>query len=171
MAGVMAKKPNIARHRSGVTYVELGVSIFNAISLLAVIIFVVVEAIARFNTPHQVQGLELTIIATLGLIVNIVGAKQLHYQAAHHAATLNNRAAFLHVMGDLLGSVAVVAVVAAVVAGVVIYFTGWMPIDPILSLLISTLLFVFTLNLIRDIWKTLHLKPGQVAPSLGQHDH
>jgi cobalt-zinc-cadmium efflux system protein len=165
MAGVMAKKPNIARHRSGVTYVELGVSIFNAISLLAVIIFVAVEAIARFNTPHQVQGLELTIIATLGLIVNIVGAKQLHYQAARHAETLNNRAAFLHVMGDLLGSV------AAVVAGVVIYFTGWMPIDPILSLLISTLLFVFTLNLIRDIWKTLHLKPGQVAPSLGQHDH
>jgi cobalt-zinc-cadmium efflux system protein len=165
MAGVMAKKPNIARHRSGVTYVELGVSIFNAISLLAVIIFVVVEAITRFNTPHQVQGLELTIIATLGLIVNIVGAKQLHYQAARHAETLNNRAAFLHVMGDLLGSVAVV------VAGVVIYFTGWMPIDPILSLLISTLLFVFTLNLIRDIWKTLHLKPGQVAPSLGQHDH
>jgi cobalt-zinc-cadmium efflux system protein len=165
MAGVMAKKPNIARHRSGVTYVELGVSIFNAISLLAVIIFVVVEAIARFNTPHQVQGLELTIIATLGLIVNIVGAKQLHYQAARHAETLNNRAAFLHVMGDLLGSV------AAVVAGVVIYFTGWMPIDPILSLLISTLLFVFTLNLICDIWKTLHLKPGQVAPSLGQHDH
>jgi cobalt-zinc-cadmium efflux system protein len=165
MAGVMAKKPNIARHRSGVTYVELGVSIFNAISLLAVIIFVAVEAIARFNTPHQVQGLELTIIATLGLIVNIVGAKQLHYQAARHAETLNNRAAFLHVMGDLLGSV------AAVVAGVVIYFTGWMPIDPILSLLISTLLFVFTLNLIPDIWKTLHLKPGQVAPSLGQHDH
>jgi cobalt-zinc-cadmium efflux system protein len=165
MAGVMAKKPNIARHRSGVTYVELGVSIFNAISLLAIIIFVVVEAITRFNTPHQVQGLELTIIATLGLIVNIVGAKQLHYQAARHAETLNNRAAFLHVMGDLLGSV------AAVVAGVVIYFTGWMPIDPILSLLISTLLFVFTLNLIRDIWKTLHLKPGQVAPSLGQHDH
>jgi cobalt-zinc-cadmium efflux system protein len=165
MAGVMAKKPNIARHRSGVTYVELGVSIFNAISLLAIIIFVVVEAITRFNTPHQVQGLELTIIATLGLIVNIVGAKQLHYQAARHAETLNNRAAFLHVMGDLLGSV------AAVVAGVVIYFTGWMPIDPILSLLISTLLFVFTLNLICDIWKTLHLKPGQVAPSLGQHDH
>jgi cobalt-zinc-cadmium efflux system protein len=165
MAGVMAKKPNIARHKSGVTYVELGVSIFNAISLLVVIIFVVVEAIARFNEPHHVQGLGLTIIATLGLIVNIVVAKQLHHQAAHHAETLNNRAAFLHVMGDLLGSV------AAVAAGVVIYFTGWMPIDPILSLLISVLLFVFTLNLIRDIWQTLHLKPGQTAPGLGQHDH
>ncbi len=156
MAGVMAKKPNVARHRSGVTYVEIGVSIFNAISLLVVIIFVVVEAIARFKEPHYVQGLGLTIIATLGLIVNIVVAKQLYHQATHHAKTLNNRAAFLHVMSDLLGSV------AAVAAGIVIYFTGWMPIDPILSLLISILLLVFTLNLTRDIWKTLHLKPEQV---------
>jgi len=62
---------------------------------------------------------------------------------------LNNRAAFLHVMGDLLGSV------AAVAAGVIIYFTGWMPIDPILSLVISLLLLVFTLNLVRDIVHTL----------------
>ncbi|NOU24015.1 MAG: cation transporter [Methylotenera sp.] len=165
MAGILSKKPNVARHKSGVTYVELGVSIFNAISLLAVIAFVVVEAIARFKTPHHVQGLGLTIIATLGLLVNVIVAKQLHHQAVHHAETLNNRAAFLHVIGDLLGSV------AAVAAGVVIYFTGWMPIDPILSLLISILLFVFTLNLIRDIWKTFHLKPGQALPSLGQHDH
>lgn len=165
MAGILSKKPNVKRHKSGITHVELGVSIFNAISLLVVIIFVVVEAIARFKTPHHVQGLGLTIIATLGLIVNIIVAKQLHHQAKHHAETLNNRAAFLHVIGDLLGSV------AAVAAGVVIYFTGWMPIDPILSLLISVLLLVFTLNLIRDIWKTFHLKPGEAAPSLGQHDH
>jgi len=165
MAGMLSKKPDIARHKSGVTYVELGVSIFNAISLLVVIAFVVIEAIARFKTPHHVQGLGLTIIATLGLLVNIIVAKQLHHQAVHHAETLNNRAAFLHVIGDLLGSV------AAVAAGIVIYFTGWMPIDPILSLLISILLLVFTLNLIRDIWKTLHLKPGQGLPSLGQHGH
>lgn len=165
MAGIFSKKPNVARHKSGVTYVELGVSIFNAISLLVVIAFVVVEAITRFKTPHHVQGLGLTIIASLGLLVNVIVAKQLHHQAVHHAETLNNRAAFLHVIGDLLGSV------AAVAAGVVIYFTGWMPIDPILSLLISILLLVFTLNLIRDIWKTFHLKSGQVAPSLGQHDH
>lgn len=149
MAGIMAKKPHVKRHKSGVSYVEIGVSIFNAFSLLLVIVFVVIEAIARFKTPHHVQGLGLTIIATLGLIVNLIVAKQLHHQAVHHTETLNNRAAFLHVMGDLLGSV------AAVAAGVVIYFTGWMPIDPILSLLISVLLLIFTLNLIRDIVKTL----------------
>ncbi len=152
LAGILSKKPKVARHQSGVSYVELAVSIFNAITMLGVIAYVVFEAIARFKTPHIVQGAGLTIIATLGLIVNLIVAKQLHHQAVHHAETLNNRAAFLHVIGDLLGSI------AAVAAGVVIYFTGWMLIDPILSLLISLLLLVFTLNLIRDIWRTMHGK-------------
>lgn len=160
LAAILSKKPNVARHLSGVSYVELAVSVINAATMLVVIVYVIFEAISRFKHPHQVQGLGLMVIATLGLIVNLIVAKQLHYQALHHGESLNSRAAFLHVMGDLLGSV------AAVAAGVVIYFTGWMPIDPILSLLISVLLLVFTLNLIRDIWKTLH---GQ--PSLGQHDH
>jgi len=149
LASVMAKRPNVARHRSGVSYAELTVSIINALTMLLVIVYVVIEAIDRFYNPHQVQGLGLTIIATLGLIVNLIVAKQLHHQAAHHGDSLNNRAAFLHVVGDLLGSI------AAVAAGVVIYFTGWMPIDPILSLFISLLLLVFTLNLVRDIIITL----------------
>ncbi|OGV75527.1 MAG: cation transporter [Methylotenera sp. RIFCSPLOWO2_02_FULL_45_14] len=165
MASVMAKKPNVARHKSGISYVELAVSIINALTMLAVITFVVIEAIARFKEPHQVQGLALTIIATLGLIVNLIVAKQLHHQALHHGKSLNNRAAFLHVIGDLLGSV------AAVAAGVVIYFTGWMLIDPILSLLISVLLLVFTLNLIRDIWHILHGKPSLNSNGLDQGDH
>ena len=132
----------------------------NAITMLMVIIYVVAEAVARFKTPHPVQGLGLMIIATLGLIVNLIVAKQLHHQAVHHAETLNNRAAFLHVIGDLLGSI------AAVAAGVVIYLTGWMLIDPILSLLISVLLLIFTLNLIRDIWKTV-----RGTSMLSQHEH
>ena len=154
MAGVIAKKPNVARHACGVSYAELGVSIVNAITMLAVIFYVVTEAISRFKHPPLVQGAGLTVIATLGLVVNLIVAKQLHHQAVLHAETLNNRAAFLHVIGDLLGSM------AAVAAGVIIYFTGWMPIDPILSLFISILLLAFTLNLIRDIWNTLHGKAG-----------
>jgi cobalt-zinc-cadmium efflux system protein len=61
----------------------------------------------------------------------------------------NRRAAFLHVMGDLLGSV------AALLAGAVIYFTGWLPIDSILSIFISLLILFVTLKLIKDIWNTL----------------
>ena len=160
LAGLLAKKPNVARHASGVSYVEIAVSIFNAVTMLVVIIFVLYEAIARFKQPHPIQGLGLMVIASLGLIVNLVVAKLLHQQVVHQGESLNNRAAFLHVMGDLLGSV------AAVAAGVVVYLTGWLPIDPILSLLISILLLVFTLNLIRDIWQTL-----QGTASLGGHVH
>jgi cobalt-zinc-cadmium efflux system protein len=149
LAAVLAKNPNVARHKSGVSYAELVVSIINALTMLAVIVYVVLEAIHRFKHPQQVEGVWLTVIATFGLIVNLIVAKQLHHQTEHHGESLNNRAAFLHVMGDLLGSV------TAVAAGVVIYLTGWMPIDPILSLFISVLLLVFTLNLIRDIAKTL----------------
>lgn len=160
MAGIIAKRPNVARHKSGVSYAELSASIINAATMLMVIVFVVFEAIARLKTPHQVQGLGLTIIATLGLIVNLIVAKQLHHQVRHHGESLNNRAAFLHVVGDLLGSI------AAVVAGIVIYLTGWMPIDPILSLFISLLLLVFTINLIRDIVATMRRKV-----LVNQHDH
>ncbi len=165
MAGIMAKRPNATRHRSGVSYAELTVSIINAATMLIVILYVVVEAFARLKQPHQVQGLGLTIIATLGLIVNLIVAKQLHHQVEHHGESLNSRAAFLHVVGDLLGSI------AAVAAGVVIYFTGWMPIDPILSLFISLLLLAFTLNLVRDIVQTLRRQSNAKNASVQLHKH
>lgn len=165
MAGGMAKRANVARHKSGVSYAELSVSIINAATMLVVIVFVVVEAFARFKQPHQVQGFGLTIIATLGLIVNLIVARQLHYQVEHHGESLNSRAAFLHVVGDLLGSI------AAVVAGVVIYFTGWMPIDPILSLFISLLLLAFTLNLVRDIVQTLRCQSNAEKIGAKLHGH
>ncbi|HYN53727.1 MAG TPA: cation diffusion facilitator family transporter, partial [Methylotenera sp.] len=119
----------------------------------------------RYKQPQHVQGLEVMVIAVFGLVVNLIVAKLLHHQPHHHEDTLNKRAAFLHVMGDLLGSV------AAIVAGLVIYLTGWMQIDPILSLLISILLLVFTFNLIRDIWQTLQLKQDHIHHSETQQDH
>lgn len=165
MASVMSKKSNVARHHSGVSYAELIVSIINALTMLVVVAFIVMEAISRFKQPHHVQGLGLIVIATIGLGVNLVVAKQLHHQAHHHGESLNNSAAFLHVLGDLLGSV------AAVVAGIVIYFTGWMLIDPILSILISFLLLILTLNLIRDIWLTLQGQHTKYHQHGHEHTH
>lgn len=149
---VIARNPNAKKHASGVTYAELSVSIINAVTMLVVIVWVIAEAIARFKAPQMVKGFEVMVIAVIGLIVNLIVAKQLHHQAHHHGESLNNRAAFLHVMGDLLGSV------TAIAAGVIIYFSGWMTIDPILSIFISVLLSALTLNLIRDIWRTIRLK-------------
>jgi cobalt-zinc-cadmium efflux system protein len=126
---------------------ELRVSMVNAVSMLVVAVWIIIEAIERLRNPVPVAGGYVSIIAVLGLLVNIFVAKHMHHQHQHHGgdASLNHRAAFLHVLGDLLGSV------TAIVAGVVIYFTGWVTIDPILSIVISVLLFAVTVNLIRDI--------------------
>lgn len=128
---------------------ERRVSMINAVSMLLVTAGIVIEAIERLKHPVSVAGGYVSIIALVGLLVNLFVAKHMHHQHEHHGgdASLNHRAAFLHVLGDLLGSV------TAVSAGVVIYFTGWMTIDPILSILISLLLLVVTLNLIRDIYR------------------
>lgn len=137
----------------GSSRLELRVSMVNAVSMLVVAVWIVIEAVERLRNPVSVAGGYVSIIAVLGLLVNIFVAKHMHHQHQHHGgdASLNHRAAFLHVLGDLLGSV------TAIVAGVVIYFTGWVTIDPILSIVISVLLFAVTINLIRDIRRgTIH---------------
>ncbi len=158
---VLASKPNAKKHASNVTYAEITVSVINAVTMLVVIIWILLEAMARLKAPQVVKGMEVMVIAFIGLIVNLIVAKKLHQSAHDHGSDLNNRAALLHVLGDLLGSV------TAIAAGVVIYFTGWMQIDAILSIVISLLLAGLTLNLIKDIWRTLRLK----EPAIGHDGH
>lgn len=162
LAGIYSKKPNAKMHACGVSYAELLVSVINAIAMLAISVFVIIEAIIRFKNPHLVQGGGVILLASIGFIVNLIVAKQLHHQAEHHGKSLNNRAAFLHVLGDLAGSA------AAIIAGVIIYLTGWMPIDPILSIVISLLILIPTIKLIHDIWETLHHRKGL---NYGHHHH
>ena len=126
---------------------ELIVSIVNAVLMLAVIAWIILEAIDRIAHPREVIGNYVMLIAFIGLIINVIVALQLHH--GHGEKGFNHKAAFLHVLGDLLGSV------AALVAGLVIYLTGWLLIDPILSILISLLLFIGVVNLFKNIWLTI----------------
>lgn len=139
-------------HDHGDSKVEIVASMINALVMLVVIGWIVYEAIERFNHPKVIVAASGVVmaIALLGLIVNLVVAKQLHAHGHDHGTHdhLNHRAAFLHVMGDILGSI------AALIAGAVIFFTGWLPIDPILSIVISVLLLFSTAHLIKDIFKT-----------------
>ena len=140
---------NSKKHASGQSHIEIVASIINAVLMLVVVIYIIVEAIVRLKTPQEVTGDYVMLIAFVGLIVNIIVAKLLHDDDSH-TNNHNKRAAFLHVMSDLLGSV------AALLAGAIIYFTGWLPIDSILSIFISLLILVVTLKLIKDIWNTLN---------------
>lgn len=139
------------KHKNGQSYIEIMASIINAVLMLVVVIYIVVEAIDRFKNPHVVTGGFVMLIAFVGLVVNIIVAKLLHDDHHDHAHNHNKRAAYLHVMSDLLGSI------AALAAGAVIFFTGWLPIDSILSIFISLLILVVTLKLIKDIWKDFHV--------------
>jgi cobalt-zinc-cadmium efflux system protein len=148
---------NSKKHASGQSHLEIAASIINALLMLVVIIYIIIEAIDRLKNPHDVTGGYVMLIAFAGLIVNMVVAKLLHHDDHDDH---NRRAAFLHVLGDLLGSV------AALAAGAVIYFTGWLKADPILSIFISLLILVVTFRLIKDIWQNLH----SGGASIKKHD-
>lgn len=135
---------------------EIKVSIINAALMLLVVGWIAFEAIERFQQPQMIAGGYVMLIAFIGLLVNVIVARYMHQQSHCHSeggdegGELNHRAAFLHVISDLLGSV------AALIAGGVVYFTGWLMIDPILSLFISALILLGTLNLMRDIWRKIY---------------
>jgi cobalt-zinc-cadmium efflux system protein len=100
-------------------------------------------------------------------VVNVIVIQRLHHQSHHHGGkdNLNHRAALLHVLGDLLGSV------AALLAGAVIYFTGWLAADPILSLFISALILGVTLKLANDIRLTLKHGTNKNSHLNSAHKH
>ncbi|MEY4729131.1 MAG: cation transporter [Pseudomonadota bacterium] len=140
LAAQLAKRPVSSSHSYGLVRAEVIAASVNGLLMLGVIIYIVVEAVKRLQAPEPVAGFSVMVIAFIGLLVNIFVA----YMFSRGESNLNTRAALLHVMGDLLGSV------AALVAGAVIYFTGWMPIDPLLSIFVALLILVSTLNLLRE---------------------
>lgn len=140
LAAWIAKRPASVRHSYGLGRADVVAAIVNGLFMLVVVLGIVIEAIERFRDPQPVAGLAVIAVALVGLAINILVAIML----SRGEKTINTRGAMLHVMGDLLGSV------AALIAGTVIYFTGWVPIDPILSIFICGLIVVSSLRLLRE---------------------
>lgn len=139
-ASWIVRRPTTAKHTYGFGRTEVIVAWLSSILLIVLIIRIVFEAISRLHTPHPIAGKTVIIVAVLGLLINILTAWVLH----KGEKTLNTKAAFLHVLSDLLGSVAVLA------SGVIIYFTNWTKIDPILSIFVCVLVLVATIRLLRE---------------------
>lgn len=139
-AAWLASRPPSARHSYGLGRAEIIAALANAVFMFIVITVIAVEAWHRLNSPMPVRAGGLMAVAGVGLLVNGVVA----WILAHGESTLNVRAALLHVMGDLLGSI------AALTAGAVIFFTGWTPIDPILAVFVCLLILYSTLHLVRE---------------------
>lgn len=145
LAAWIALRPASERHTYGFGRMEVMAALANTLLMLAIAAAIVAEAIMRFHNPPVVHARVVMIIGTLGLIINMVIYKILQ----HGGDSLNMRAALLHVLGDMLGSV------AALIAGLVIYFTDWYPIDPLLSLFIAVLILISGLRLLRDASRVL----------------
>jgi len=145
LAAWMARRPPSPRHSYGLGRLETLAALFNALLMLALLTALSAAVIGRLLDPPPVRGGIVTWVALIGLFVNIAVA----WLLMGGRGNLNVRAALLHVMGDLLGSV------AALVSGVVILYTGWTPIDPILSLFIVLLILVSSLRLLRQVLHTL----------------
>lgn len=145
LAAWIALKPASARHTYGFGRMEVMAALLNTLLMLVIVAAIVVEALLRFRHPPAVHAPVVMVIGALGLIINIFIYKVLQ----HGGNSLNVRAALLHVVGDMLGSL------AALVAGIVIYFTGWFPIDPLLSLFIAVLILISGLRLLRDASRVL----------------
>jgi cobalt-zinc-cadmium efflux system protein len=127
----MARRPADSKRTFGFRRFPVLAAFVNGLTLFAIVVWIVVEAIMRLNNPHPIEPGLMLWVAGAGLAVNIASFAVLH--GADHD-NLNVRGALLHVMGDLLGSV------AAIAAAVIIMYTGWIPADPILSILVSLII-------------------------------
>ena len=137
----LARRPADWKRTYGFDRFSILAAFVNGIALFVIAAWIIVEAAHRLLEPSPVLGGIMVWIAVAGLIVNILSFQVLRGGGQQN---LNMRAAALHVMGDLLGSVAVLA------AALVIITTGWMPIDPILSVVVALIILRSAWQVVRD---------------------
>ncbi|AZP13484.1 cation diffusion facilitator family transporter [Undibacterium parvum] len=145
LAQTIAKRPPTAKNSFGFGRAEALAAFVNGIIMLGVIAWISYEAVQRLAHPQAVQGGTVMLVASIGLAINIVVA----WVLSHDKDSLNTKAALIHVMGDLLGSL------AAIISGAVIYFSGWMQVDPILSIFVSLLILKSTFGVLADSYHFL----------------
>ncbi|MBT8092604.1 MAG: cation diffusion facilitator family transporter [Gammaproteobacteria bacterium] len=140
MAFHVSRRPPDGNLTYGYQRFQILAAFVNGLSLLAIVGWILFEAARRFLTPREIMGETMLVIAVAGLMVNLISFIVLH---TGEKENLNIRGAALHVAGDLLGSV------AAIVAAVVIIYTGWMPVDPLLSVAVAGLILRSAWTLVR----------------------
>jgi cobalt-zinc-cadmium efflux system protein len=158
-----ASRPATPRKTFGFYRLEILAALANGVTLIVISLLICVEAYRRLLAPEPVQGWTLVWISTGGLAVNMLSAKLLSHSHEH---SLNIRGAFLHVLGDLLGSA------AAIAAGVMIIWRGWGWADPVFSVIISVLIIYSSWRLVADAVNVLlegtpsHINAAAVEESM-----
>ena len=140
-ASWMAQRPATAQRSFGFMRLEVFAALVNGAVLIVIALGIGLEAWRRLQTPPPVNGALLAGVAAIGLLANVVAALVLH---RGHQHSLNQRGAYLHVIGDLLGSI------GALLAGAIVLTTGWTLADPLISVLIGGLVLVSAWRLVKE---------------------
>src|SRR5438270_13424662 len=137
----MCRQPSRPEKTYGYLRWEILAALLNGATLLLISFWIVWEAVRRFQAPQPVAGGVMLAFAVVGLIVNLIAVRILH---GVHGESLNVRGAYLHVLGDMLASG------GTVVAAVLVRLTGWLPADPISSLISTVLIIGSAWRLVRE---------------------
>jgi len=169
----LAARPPDDRHSYGWHRAEVIAALINGASLLVIAVGIWIEAVDRWRSPVEIKSTEMMIIAVIGLAVNIVVALVLgghdhdhdhqheHSDQKKPARNLNVHSAYLHVLGDLISSVGVIA------AALLIRFTGTRWIDPFISILIGVIILVSAYRVLR---RSLHILTEGVPDGLSMRE-
>lgn len=144
-AAKQANTPATSTHTFGYRRYKILAAFINGLTLLLLSAWIIFEAIQRLLTPPEIIGKLMLIIATGGLIVNLIVFKILHTGKSD----MNVRAATAHVLGDIMGSV------AAIMAAIIILLTGWRQADPLLSIVVALIILKSGWSFVQETWHVL----------------
>ena len=140
-AAWLAGRPATPSRSFGFRRAEILAALLNGVTLVAISIWIFIEAYRRLSEPPEVLGGLMLVIAVLGLLVNVAGAVIL---SRSEGESLNVEGALRHVIADVLGSI------GAIIAAIIIIFTGWRYADPLVSAVIGLLVLASSWRLLRD---------------------
>ena len=155
----IAQRRDGSAQRFGNLRWEVMAAMMNGIALFVIGGLITYEAIDRFSHPRVIDATLFGWVAAAGLLINLISLRVLH---GSHQHSLNARGAYLHILGDVLGSV------GAIVGAVVIAYTGWMQVDPIISVVVSLVILRSAWRLVRESGLILldrvpvHVQPDEV---------
>jgi len=141
LAGRRSKKSADESHTFGYKRIEILAALFNAMVLIAICLFLFVEAYRRFIDPQPIKGLIMFVVAGFGLLANLISVLLLNKDKSHN---LNVRAAYLHLLGDTMSSVAVI------LGGIAIWQFNIFWIDPLITVLVGIYIIYHTWNIIKE---------------------
>lgn len=146
VANVIAGKKSTPKRTFGYRRIEILAALLNSVLLIGITLFLFSEAIERLKNPQKINSILMLIVAAIGLIANLIAVILLHRDAGHN---LNVKAAYLHLIGDSLSSVVVIA------GGLFIYFFDVYWIDPVITFVIGVYIFYEALKILNEAIRIL----------------